>query len=72
MKVKQITIKFEEYEGQKYNREEVLYCNNTRCSRNNYCAIMRLQCDPYYYDERTALSERRHNGHNYDKDHRKL
>lgn len=69
MKVKEITIKFEEYEEQNYNREEVLYCNDSRCARNSYCAIMRLQCDPYYNDKRTALSERRHNSDNNDKNH---
>lgn len=66
MKVKEITIKFEEYEDQKFNREEVLYCNDTRCARNNYCSIMRLQCDPYYYDERTTLPKGGHNCNNHD------
>lgn len=68
MKVKEITIKFEEYEEQKFNREEVLYCNDTRCARHDYCAIMRLQCDPYYNDKRTTLPKRGHNRNYNDKD----
>lgn len=68
MKIKEITIKFEEYEKQNFNREEVLFCDNIRCARNPYCSIMRLQCDPYYNDKRTTLPKGGHDSNNYDKD----
>lgn len=66
MKIKEITIKFEEYENKKFNREEVLFCNDTRCARHSYCAIMRLQCDPYYNDKRTTLPKGGHDSYNHD------